>query len=71
MNQHQNAALPQASKPEAEGLGEPIIIAGNDAEQHAGDDDVMEMGDQEQAVVHLPIDGRQGQQHARQPAEDE
>ena len=56
---------------EAERLGEPIGVAGKGAEQDAGDDDVMEMGDQEHAVVHLPVDRRQSEQHTGQPAEDE
>ena len=56
---------------EAERLGEPIHVAGEDAEYDARDDDVMEMGDQEQAVVHLPINGGHGEQHAGQAAQHE
>jgi len=56
---------------EAECLGEPINVAGEGGEYDARDDDVMEMGDQEQAVVHLPINGGHGHQHAGQAAQDE
>src|SRR5262249_44807836 len=55
---------------EAERLGEPIYVTGEDAEYDARDDDVMEMGNQERAVVHLPINGGHGEQHARQAAQD-
>ena len=58
-------ALPQRFvEREAERLGEPIVVAREGAEHDAADDDVMEVRDQEQAVVHLEIDRRNGQQHA-------
>ena len=72
MNQHQNARLaPAFVEREAERLGEPVIEAGHHAEHDAADDDVMEMRDQEQAVVQLEIGGRHGHQHAGHAADDE
>ena len=56
---------------EAECLGEPVIVAGHRAEHDAADDDVMEVRDQEHAVVQLEIDRRHGQQHAGHAADDE
>jgi hypothetical protein len=70
MNQHQNARRPPAFvEREAERLREPVRVAGEDAEQDARDDDVMEVGDEEQAVVHLPVDGRHREQDAGQAAD--
>ena len=69
---HQNAALPQPFvQPEAERLGEPVGDAGKAGEQHAADDDVVEMRDQEQAVVQLEIGRRHREQHAGHAADDE
>src|SRR5262249_44038452 len=51
---------------EAEGFREPVHVASEGTEHDTWDDDVMEMGDQEHAVVHLPIHGRHSQQHTRQ-----
>src|SRR6185369_17147118 len=56
---------------EAECLWKPVIVAGDGPEQNTRDDDMMEMSDQEDAVVHLPIHSRQGQQKPGQAAEDE
>ena len=56
---------------EAECLGKPVIVASDRPEEDARDDNVMEMGDQENTVVDLPIDRRQRQQHAGQTAEHE
>ena len=67
----ERTSAPAFVEHEAERLGEPIYVAGEGAEYDARDDDVVEMGDQEQAVVHLPIDGGHGQQHAGQAAQDE
>ena len=72
MNQHQNERLaPAFVEREAECLGEPVVVAGHHAEHDAADDDVVEMGDQEQAVVQLEIGGRHGHQHAGHAADDE
>ena len=43
----------------------------DDAKHDARNDHVMEMGDEEKAVVHLPIDGGHGQQHAGQATQNE
>src|SRR5262249_5381226 len=56
----ERAPTPAFVELEAERLGEPINDPGEDAEYDARDDDMMEVGDQEHAVVHLPINGRQG-----------
>src|SRR5262245_52815622 len=64
----ERAPAPAFVEREAERLGEPIYVTGEDAEDDARDDDVMEMGNQERAVVHLPIDGGHGEQHAGQAA---
>ena len=72
MSQHQNAALPEPLvQAEAERLGEPVSVAGEGAEQHAADDHVVEMGDQEQAVVQDEVGRRHRQQHAGHAADDE
>ena len=52
---------------EAERLREPVGVAREGAEQHAADDDVVEMRDQEQAVVQQEIRGRHRDQHAGEP----
>ncbi len=59
-------ALVQA---EAERLGEPVGVAGEGAEQHAADDDVVEVRDQEQAVVQHEVGRRHRQQHAGHAAD--
>jgi hypothetical protein len=56
---------------EAERLGKPVLVAGEYPEQHAADDDVVEMGDEEEAVVQHEIGRRHGEQHTRDPADDE
>src|SRR5438034_47575 len=56
---------------ESERLGEPIIVAGHRAEYDAADDDVMEMGDQKDAVVEHEVDRWNGQQNAGHAADDE
>ena len=58
-------------QPEAEGLREPVGVAGERAEQHAADDDVVEVGHQEKAVVQHEVRRRHGQQHAGHAADDE
>ncbi|KAG1296082.1 hypothetical protein G6F64_013246 [Rhizopus arrhizus] len=55
----------------AERLGEPIRDAGHQSEQHAADDDVVEVRNQEQAVVQGEVGGWDGQQHARHAADHE
>ncbi|KAG1250743.1 hypothetical protein G6F68_012647 [Rhizopus microsporus] len=49
---------------EAEHLREPVGKAGQVAEQRAADDGVVEVCDQEQAVVQQEVRARDGQQHA-------
>src|SRR5262249_58192987 len=49
----ERAPAPAFVEREAERLGEPIDVAGEDTEDDARDDDVMEVGNQERAVVHL------------------
>ena len=61
-------ALVQA---EAERLGKPVLVAGEHAEHHAADDDVVEVGDEEQAVVEHEVGRRHGEQHAGHAADDE
>src|SRR5262249_3246229 len=58
-------------KGEAERLRKPVIVARQHAEKDAADDDVMEVGDQEHAVVEHEVNRRDGQQHARHAADDE
>src|SRR6516225_8656847 len=52
---------PALIQPEAECLRKPVIVASHAPEQDARDNDVMEMGNQEDAVVDLPIDSWQCQ----------
>src|SRR5580658_10152797 len=42
-------------QPETERFGKPIIVAGERAEEHSTDDDVVEMGYQEKAVVQHEV----------------
>ena len=56
---------------EAERLGEPVGVAGHQREHDAADDHLVEVGDQEQAVVDDEVDRRDGQQHAGQAADHE
>ena len=56
---------------EAERLREPVIVAREHPEHDAADDDVVEMGDQEGAVVQHEIDRRDRQENAGQAADDE
>ena len=56
---------------EAECLGEPVIVTRHQAEHGATDDDIMEMRNQEQAVVQLEIGGRHSHQHAGHAADHE
>ena len=56
---------------ESECLRKPVGEAGKGAEQHPADDDVVKMGDQEQAVVQQEVRGRHGDQNTGQTADDE
>ena len=56
---------------EAERLREPVSVAGERAEQHAADDDVVEVRDEEQAVVQHEVGGRHREQHAGHAADHE
>ena len=72
MNQHQKTILPKPLvEREAERLGEPVSVAGEDREHDAGNDHVVEVRDEEQAVVDDEIDRRDRQQDAGQAAADE
>ena len=72
MTQNQMLALPHRFvEREAEGLGKPVSVSGESAKHDATDDDVMEMRDQECAVVQHEIDRRHRQQNAGHAAEDE
>ncbi len=69
--QPEGAQAPGAVELVAEGLGEPVVDAGEQAEQHAADDHVVEVGDQEQAVVQHEVGRGHGQQHAGHAADGE
>ncbi|MPL91568.1 hypothetical protein SDC9_37643 [bioreactor metagenome] len=56
---------------EAEGLGPPVADRGIDREDHAADDHVVEVRDQEQRVVELEVDRRNRQQDAGHAADGE
>ena len=71
-SQHQKAALPEPLvEREAERLGEPVGVAGKDREHDTRDDHVMEVRDQEQAVVDDEVDRRDREQDTGQAAGDE
>ena len=53
----EGAFAPIFLQTKADGLGEPIIITGKKAEQRTGDQHIVEMGDQKQAVVEHVISG--------------
>src|SRR3546814_3676092 len=55
---------PKDVEPEAEGLGPPVVDRREQAEQHAADDHIMEMRDQEQRVVQHEVRRRNRKQHA-------
>ena len=67
----ERASAPAFLKLEAKRFGEPIKDSGEDGEYDARDDHMMEVCDQKHAVVHLPVNGRHGQQHAGQATQDE
>ena len=49
----------------------PVVDGGEHPEQHATDDDVVEMGNQEQTVVQYKVSRRHGQQHTGHAANGE
>ena len=51
-------------------LREPVVDTRQRAEHNAANDDIVEMGDQERAVVDHEIDRRHRQQYAGQAADD-
>ena len=51
----EGAHAPGAVELAAEGLGEPVADAGKHGEHHAANDHVVEVGDQEQAVVQHEV----------------
>src|SRR3984893_17203037 len=51
-------------QPEAKRLREPIGVAGERAEEHPADEDVVEMGNEEKAVVKHEVRWRHGKQNA-------
>ncbi|KAG1320358.1 hypothetical protein G6F63_014301 [Rhizopus arrhizus] len=67
----ERALAPELIEAEAEHLRPPVGDAGEHAEHHAADDDVMEVRDQEQAVVQHEVRARHGQQHAGHAADGE
>ena len=70
MNQHQKTDLAEPLvEREAERLREPVGVAGHQREHDAADDHLVEVSDQEQAVVDDEVDRRDRQQNAGQPAD--
>ena len=55
----------------AEHLRPPVEEAGEDREHHAAEERVVEVGDDEVAVVHLPVDRERGEVDAGEPADHE
>ena len=49
----------------------PVVDARDDREQHAADQHVVQVGDDEIGVVRLPVERRERHHHAGQPADDE
>ena len=58
----EGAFAPIFLQTKADGLGEPIIITCQKAEQRTGDQHIVEMSDQKQAVVEHVISGWHSQQ---------
>ena len=50
---------------------QPVVHAGQQWEEHAADQHVMHVRHDEMGVVHLPVEGHQGQHHPGQAAADE
>ena len=48
-------------------MRQPIIKAANQRKQHAAHQHVVHMCDDKMGVVHLPVEGNQGQHHPSQP----
>src|SRR5258707_14042554 len=67
----ERGCAPAFIEPEAERLGEPVIVPGHQTEYDAADDDVVEVSDKKQAVVKLEIGRRYGHQHAGHAADHE
>ena len=67
----ERSLAPAFVQPETEGLREPIDDSREASEQHAADDHIVEMRDEEEALVELEIRRRHGEQHAGHAAEDE
>ena len=59
------------AQPAPEHLGPPVEEAGEDREDHAAEQGVVEVRDDEVAVVHLPVDRKRREVDPRQPADDE
>src|SRR6516164_6937380 len=62
---------PSFVQPEAEGLREPVGDASKGGKYHTADDDVMEVSDQEGAIVQQEIGRRDGKKHASHAADTE
>ncbi len=62
---------PELIEGEAEHLGEPEAHAGEASEDHAADDDVMEVRHEEQRVVQHEVRARHREQHARHATDRE
>ncbi len=72
MNQHQKISFAETLvERESESFGEPVGVAGHDREHDRSDDHIMEVGDQEKAVVNDEIDWRNCKQNAGQAADHE
>ncbi len=67
MIQNQKARLPCFVQGEAKGFRPPVGQTCEATEYHAADDNVMEVRDQEQAVVQNEVRARYRQQHAGHP----
>ncbi len=67
----ERALAPERIELETECLGEPVVDAGEQAEEHAADNHIMEMRDQEQAVVQREVRWWHGEHHAGHAANDE
>ncbi|KAG5726706.1 hypothetical protein E4T56_gene2522, partial [Termitomyces sp. T112] len=60
---------PELVQLEAESLGPPVVDRGKHAPDHAADDAVMEVGDQEHRVVQHEVGSRHGHHHAGHAAD--
>src|SRR4029077_3072857 len=59
----EGSLAPAFMQAEAERFREPVGVTGKGAEQHAADDDIVEVSDQKQAVVQQEVNRRHGDEH--------